>query len=116
MDQLQNEEPQAIPERRTRRKPTAKARIHVPEFLTRIGEDVRWYYDVRLWSPLILLLLILALVLPGRGKKQEAQEIPVETVEVQPSTETTPPRSRSFRKRRLWQGWRTASVRAGRIM
>ena len=86
MDQLQNEEPQAIPERRTRRKPTAKARIHVPEFLTRIGEDVRWYYDVRLWSPLILLLLILALVLPGRGKKQEAQEIPVETVEVQPST------------------------------
>ena len=91
MDQLQNEEPQAIPERRTRRKPTAKARIHVPEFLTRIGEDVRWYYDVRLWSPLILLLLILALVLPGRGKKQEAQEIPVETVEVQPSTETTPP-------------------------
>ena len=60
-------------------------------YFASIGKDVKWYYDIRLWSPLILLLLILALVLPGRGKKQEAQEIPVETVEVQSSTETTPP-------------------------
>ena len=92
MDQLQNEEQQtAVPERRTRRKPTPKSRFQIPEFLTKIGEDVRWYYDVRLWSPLILLLLILALVLPGRGQKQEPTEAPTETVEVQPSTETTPP-------------------------
>lgn len=92
MDQLQNEEQQtAVPERRTRRKPTTKSRFQIPEFLTKIGEDVRWYYDVRLWSPLILLLLILALVLPGRGQKQEPTEAPTEAVEVQPSTETTPP-------------------------
>ena len=91
MDQLQNEEQQAVAERRTRRKPDAKVHIHIPAFLTKIGEDVRWYYDVRLWSPLILLLLILALVIPGKGGKQEPEQIPSEPVEVQTTVETTPP-------------------------
>ena len=92
MDQLQNEEQQtAVPERRTRRKPTPQSGFRIPEFLTKIGEDVRWYYDIRLWSPLILLLLILALVLPGKGRKQEVAELPQETVDVQPSDETEPP-------------------------
>lgn len=93
MDQLENEELKAISERRTRRKPNAKSTIRLPDFLTRIGEDVRWYYDIRLWSPVILVLLILALALPGRGNKQteEQMQTPAETVETTAPTETTPP-------------------------
>lgn len=65
-------EPRIEPRKRNRRK---KRTIPIPSFLTHLGADVRWYYDIRLWSPLILLLLILAL-LPGK----EAEEKPVETV------------------------------------
>lgn len=92
MDQIQNEEsrtePKMEPRRRKRRKRTT---IPIPAFLTRLGEDVRWYYDIRLWSPLILVLLILAL-LPGK----KAEEPTVETtpviaeVETQPQEETEP--------------------------
>ena len=52
---------------------------------------MRWYYYIRLWSPLLLLLFVLAL-LPGK----KAQEIPTETtpviaeVETQPQEETEP--------------------------
>ena len=65
-------EPRIEPRKRNRRK---KRTIPIPSFLTHLGADVRWYYDIRLWSPLILLLLILAL-LPGK----EAEEKTVETV------------------------------------
>ena len=65
-------EPQTEAGRRTRRK---KSTIQIPAFLTHLGEDVRWYYDIRLWSPLILLLLILALL-----PKKKVVEKPVETV------------------------------------
>lgn len=92
MDPIQNEEsrtePKMEPRRRKRRKRTT---IPIPAFLTRLGEDVRWYYDIRLWSPLILVLLILAL-LPGK----KAEEPTVETtpviaeVETQPQEETEP--------------------------
>ena len=92
MDPIQNEEsrtePKMEPRRRKRRKRTT---IPIPAFLTRLGEDVRWYYDIRLWSPLLLLLFVLAL-LPGK----KAQEIPTETtpviaeVETQPQEETEP--------------------------
>ena len=92
MDPIQNEEsrtePKMEPRRRKRRKKTA---IPLPAFLTRLGQDVRWYYDIRLWSPLILVLLILAL-LPGK----KAEELTVETTPViveeesQPQEETEP--------------------------
>ena len=92
MDPIQNEEsrtePKMEPRRRKRRK---RVSIPIPAFLIRLGEDVRWYYDIRLWSPLILVLLILAL-LPGK----KAEEPTVETtpviaeVETQPQEETEP--------------------------
>ena len=90
MDPIQNEEsrtepkaePKMEPRRRKRRKRTA---IPLPAFLTRLGEDVRWYYDIRLWSPLILVLLILAL-LPGK----KAEETTVETTPVIAEAETQP--------------------------
>ena len=65
-------EPRIEPRKRNRRK---KRTIPIPSFLTHLGADVRWYYDIRLWSPLILLLLILAL-LPGK----KSEEKPVETL------------------------------------
>ena len=52
---------------------------------------MRWYYDVRLWSPLILLLLILA-ILPGKGTTKTTEEtLPVAVaVEVLTEADTTP--------------------------
>lgn len=75
--QSRNQNP--YPPRRRRRK---KKTIPLPTFLTHLGEDVRWYYDIRLWSPLLLLILILALVLPQRKSadaKLEAAETTAET-------------------------------------
>lgn len=84
MDELQKEQTHTDFEnlkQRSKSRKKAKAPIRIPAFITHLGEDVRWYYDVRLWSPLILLLLILAL-LPGKAPKAQ----PVETV-----AETVPP-------------------------
>ena len=92
MDPIQNEESRTEPKMEYRRRKRRKrVSIPIPAFLTRLGEDVRWYYDIRLWSPLILVLLILAL-LPGK----KAEEPTVETtpviaeVETQPQEETEP--------------------------
>ena len=77
-----------------RRKPK-KAAIPVPKFLSEyishLGNDVRWYFDIRLWSPLILILLILAIALPGKGQKQQEEPQATEptAVETQPVTEPT---------------------------
>ena len=100
MDPILNEEsstqvptePGAEPKTEPRRRKQSKKRtIPIPSFLTHIGQDVRWYYDVRLWSPLILLLLILAL-LPGKqaGKTTEETLPVVAAVEV-PQVEDTAP-------------------------
>lgn len=74
-----------------RRKPQKKRTLPIPSFLLHLGEDVRWYYDIRLWSPLILLLLILAL-LPGKQAEKTPEEtIPdVTAVETLPQEDTTP--------------------------
>lgn len=88
MDELLNNEsqPEAQKPKRRRKAPAKKrfsipTNIPLPAFLTRIGEDVRWYYDIRLWSPLILLLLILAW-LPGKTQKAEAVDPTPETIPV----------------------------------
>lgn len=64
-----------------KRKRKKKTALPIPAFLTHLGDDVRWYYDIRLWSPLILLLFILALVLPGKKEDKKLEEtVPVVTV------------------------------------
>ena len=74
-----------------RRKRQQKSGISLPSFLHLPRKVVRWYYDIRLWSPLILLILFLT-ALPA---KQEVN-LPVETipevtaVETVPVMETTP--------------------------
>lgn len=75
-------EPTPEPRRRSRRK---KQSIPIPAFLLHLGEDVRWYYDIRLWSPLLLLLFILAL-LPGK----KAEQKPVETIPAVTVVQTLP--------------------------
>ena len=99
MDPIMNEEsktevqtePGTEPKIEPRRNQQKKRTLPIPSFLLHLGEDVRWYYDIRLWSPLLLLLFVLAL-LPGK----KAQEIPTETTpvileeETQPQEETEP--------------------------
>ena len=92
MEQNPNDVKKTEPPRR--RKPK-KAAIPVPKFLSEyisnLGNDVRWYFDIRLWSPLILILLILAIALPGKGQKQQEEPQATEptVMETQPVTEPT---------------------------
>ena len=79
-------EPRVEPRRRKRKKKTA---FPIPAFLTHLGADVRWYYDIRLWSPLILLLLILAL-LPGKQAAKTPEETVPEVTAVETLPETAP--------------------------
>lgn len=98
MDEMLNEESktesqteqrtEAKIEIRRRRQPKKRA-IPVPAFLTHLGEDVRWYYDIRLWSPLILLLLILAILLPGKQEKKAPEEVQPDSVVVETMPEVT---------------------------
>lgn len=75
-----------------RRRPRRKKAIPLPAFLTHLGQDVRWYYDIRLWSPLLLLILILAL-LPGKKQDPAVQDPTpdISSVETQPTEEQTEP-------------------------
>ena len=79
-------EPRVEPRRRKRKKKTA---FPIPAFLTHLRADVRWYYDIRLWSPLILLLLILAL-LPGKQAAKTPEETVPEVTAVETLPETAP--------------------------
>lgn len=94
MEQMQTEQPQEEVQRpRRRRKEQPKSRFQLPAFLRNLGQDVRWYYDIRLWSPLLLLILILALVLPGRGTSEmqhQAEETVPVVMETEPVTEAAP--------------------------
>lgn len=91
MDELMNEESQTGAERRHPRKKRApQSPIPMPAFLSRIGEDVKWYYDVRLWSPVILLLLIIALLIPVRKAAPEVPPQEPVVMETQPEPVTEP--------------------------
>lgn len=96
MEEMQTQQPQEQEELqrpRRRRREQPKQKLRIPAFLRDIGQDVRWYYDIRLWSPLLLLILILALVLPGRGKEAadpEVQETAPVVLETEPETEPAP--------------------------
>lgn len=82
------EEPTAEPRRRKRRK---KQSIPIPAVLLHLGEDVRWYYDIRLWSPLLLVLFILALLPEKKTEQQPVETIPIVTVvQTLPVEETMP--------------------------
>ena len=74
-----------------RRKQQKKRTLPIPSFLLHLGEDVRWYYDIRLWSPLILLVLILALLPEKQAVKTPEETTPdVTAVETLPEEDTTP--------------------------
>lgn len=95
MDDIRSEESkqQAQQEPAPRRRPPRrKQAIPLPAFLTHLGQDVRWYYDIRLWSPLLLLILILAL-LPGKKQDPAVQDPTpdISAVETQPTEEQTEP-------------------------
>ncbi len=95
MDDIRSEESkQQVQQEPTprRRRPRRKKAIPLPAFLTHLGQDVRWYYDIRLWSPLLLLILILAL-LPGKKQDPAVQDPTpdISAVETQPTEEQTEP-------------------------
>ncbi len=67
MDQFTNESQQAVQAERVpakKAKPTFK--IQLGKFHAEIGDDVAWFWDIRLWSPLLVILLIAALLAPVR--------------------------------------------------
>ena len=85
VEEAQDEAPQQTeftmkPRQRRSRKvsPVSVFLRKIVAYFASIGKDVKWYYDIRLWSPLILLLLILAL-LPGKGKSETPAETTPET-------------------------------------
>lgn len=66
MDQLINEGQATVKAERApvKKKPTFK--IQLGKFHAEIGEDVAWFWDIRLWAPLLVVLLIAALLVPVR--------------------------------------------------
>ena len=100
MDQMMNEDPrnesQTEPQEEPRTEPIRRRRkkkkaIPLPAFLTRIGEDVRWYYDIRLWSPLLVVLFLLVLIPScARTAKPEETVPEISVVESTPEETTEP--------------------------
>ena len=95
---LDVQQPEGSPIQPRKRRQHARSRLAaffapIAAYYASIGKDVKWYFDIRLWSPLILLLLILAL-LPGKGKSETPAETTPETQAVVMETEpevTEPP-------------------------
>ena len=81
MEQNPNEEFKMEPRRRKVRKGNPVARVLV-RVLDYFRENSRWYFDIRLWSPLLVIVLL-----------QADQTAPAETtaVETQPQEEVTEP-------------------------
>ncbi len=53
------ESPVTPVEMKERTAPKKAAPVSISAFLPQIGKDVRWYLDIRLWAPVVLILLIL---------------------------------------------------------
>ena len=67
MDQLNNEGQEAVrTERISAKKKKSTFKIQLGKFHAEIGEDVAWFWDIRLWAPLLVILLIAALLVPVR--------------------------------------------------
>lgn len=91
MDQLINEGRESAKLERTpdkKSKPTFK--IQLGKFCAEIGNDVAWFWDIRLWAPVLVILFIVALF-NAPGTKTPAPEaadltVPEEiTMEVDPT-------------------------------
>lgn len=67
MDQFISEEQKAV---KAESAPNKKAKptftIQLGRFHAEIGDDVAWFWDIRLWSPVLAVLLIAALLAPVR--------------------------------------------------
>lgn len=81
MEHTPNEEQLEVERKPRRRSKKLRLSIPIPAFLTRIGEDVKWYYDIRLWSPVIVVVLLIA-IFAGRGEKAPVEVVPETTAPV----------------------------------
>ncbi len=91
MDQIQPDQIPEAPDKETRQQ-SSKFTFTLPDFLTQIGKDVSWYYDVRLWLPLILVLLILAACAGSTLSAAPSQDMDIIAMETEeaPGTATEP--------------------------
>ena len=95
---LDVQQPEGSPIQPRKRRQHARSRLAaffapIAAYDASIGKDVKWYFDIRLWSPLIVVLLILALLV-GKGPDKPVVETTPETeaqvMETEPET-TEPP-------------------------
>ena len=95
---LDVQQPEESPIQPRKRRQHARSRLAaffapIAAYYASIGKDVKWYFDIRLWSPLIVVLLILALLV-GKGPDKPVVETTPETeaqvIETEPET-TEPP-------------------------
>ena len=95
---LDVQQPEGSPIQPRKRRQHARSRLAaffapIAAYYASIGKDVKWYFDIRLWSPLIVVLLILALLV-GKGPDKPVVETTPETeaqvMETEPET-TEPP-------------------------
>lgn len=73
MDQVRNEEKKAS------QKPTFK--LQIGKFSAEIGNDVKWYWDIRLWAPLLIILFIIALWPSPKSAAPAQMEVPQQVQE-----------------------------------
>ena len=95
---LDVQQPEESPIQPRKRRQHARSRLAaffapIAAYYASIGKDVKWYFDIRLWSPLIVVLLILALLV-GKGPDKPVVETTPETeaqvMETEPEV-TDPP-------------------------
>lgn len=75
MEQTPNEEFKMEPRRRKVKKGNPVARVLVPVF-GYFREHTRWYFDIRLWSPLLLIVLLLAMCTGSCTAAPKAEQTP----------------------------------------